>query len=83
MVSYQSRFETGTGVKALSSSEKPVKWSSFWNITGGVITCKTCKCEQVETDAALPFEHARGCGHAQYIDHPWGDLRSIGLAHSK
>jgi hypothetical protein len=36
-----------------------------------------CNAEQAESEASLPFEHARGCGHAKYIDHPWGALHNI------
>lgn len=61
----------------MSSSEKLVKWNSFWEITGGVIFCRTCRAEQVEGEGSCAFEHARGCGHAQYEDHPWGDLHKI------
>jgi len=61
----------------MSSSEKLVKWSYFWRIAEGVIFCRTCRAEQAEVEASCAFEHARGCGHAQYEDHPWEDLHKI------
>jgi len=61
----------------MSSSEKLVKWNFFWRITGDVVSCRTCHAEQVEKEGSCAFEHDRGCGHAEYENHPWEELRKM------
>lgn len=38
-----------------------INWNSRWQISGGVVSCRSCRSQQLEHERSEPFLHASNC----------------------
>jgi hypothetical protein len=61
----------------MTASEDLTDWNSLWQITNGVVSCRTCQAQQKEIDRSEAFVHSSACGYAGQRRNPWDDLDAI------
>ena len=48
----------------MSANDELITWNTRWRLHNGVVSCKSCRASQEESDKDALFDHQAGCGYA-------------------
>ena len=61
----------------MSAKDDLIDWNGRWQISKGIISCRKCLAQQLESQGADDFLHLPGCGLHGQRHTPWKDLLDI------